>query len=428
MTFNNLFKRKNFFFSRAKRKMEKLNVGYMMVMDKLQQDPAAFELVKQQLFRPPSASIAEAFSRKWGPFAEGTFDNIGAWGWAILIFASCWIVAIFVSWLLWVILMFNWRKLLCGWGKGKDGLIKKMNDHDESTNKPGVVPVAKGTPGGSVNPHDPSSVKSPFSYPVMGNPSPTSVTSTTVGSYMTIPMPNQVVMAAVPPLEMEGKTKLFKRNYQNNRSEWDPVGKDTPTVVNMAPESERSKQEVHYKVRPAINAPDYNRFTGHERTRYESYVRLIVLSVRVLIVCAGVTLAFQAAGVNILSLFASLGVVSVCFSYGAAPIITNILCAIYMYGTDKVEMGDYIQIGGIYGFVTALRAQWIELTDDLSPLQGIRRIHQIPNRLPMETIITRYPNGPPPAILMKYFEELEQVNKFRREILKLEPIESLIPW
>jgi len=335
------------------------------------------------LFSEPSRSIAEAMHKRFLLLGDTFFDNIVAWGYAILIFIGSWIVSLIIPWIVWHLLMFNWRKLFCGGGKKNEALVKKYNDHDESANKPSVVPVPKGTPNSGIRPHE--NVSSSLNQRKVGT-----------GNHPQL----------VP----------LKQPYNG----WDFVGEA---------EQQRAKadEQTHYKVKPVITAPDYNRFSGHKRTRYESYVRLIVLCLRVGIVVVGVILAFQAAGVNILSLIASLGVVSVCFSYGAAPMITNILCAIYMYGTDKIEMGDYVQVANVYGFVTALRAQWSELTDDLSPLHGKRRVHQVPNRLPMETIVTVFPNGPPPAILMQYFKELQQVNEFRMNVLKIDPIEACVP-
>lgn len=181
-----------------------------------------------------------------------------------------------------------------------------------------------------------------------------------------------------------------------------------------------------FKSQPVVQTTAHGpRWHGHEHsTRYESYLRLVVLCVRVSIVTVGLIAAFQAAGVNILSLAASLGVLSICFSLAASDMLSNILSAIYMYGTDKIEMRDYMSIGGVHGIVSALRAQWMELTDDLTPWMG-RRIHQIPNRIPMSSIITRYPDGPPPEIIKEYLLRLPEVNKWREEVLNLPPLAAI---
>ena len=160
------------------------------------------------------------------------------------------------------------------------------------------------------------------------------------------------------------------------------------------------------------SSPTENRWHGHPRSRYENYLRLVTMSVRVFIIAVGVILSFQSAGVNILSLAASIGIVSICFSVAASSMLSNILSAIYMYGTDKLEMGDYIQVAGVKGVVTAFRAQWTEITDDLSPWNG-RAIHQIPNRVPMDTVVTVFPDGPPSSVVKGYFADLEAVNTWR---------------
>jgi small-conductance mechanosensitive channel len=181
-------------------------------------------------------------------------------------------------------------------------------------------------------------------------------------------------------------------------------------------------EPVSFKNVPVVKATDSNRWHGHDRSRYESYVRLVVLATRILIVVAGVLLAFQAAGVNVLSLAASLGVISICFTYGAAPILVNIWAALNMHGTDKIEMGDYIRVGGGYiGLMTAMRTQWSDITDDLNPWAG-RQVHQVPNRIFLDSVVTVYPDGPPPEVIKKYFEDLNAVNTWRATSMNLPPI------
>jgi hypothetical protein len=191
-----------------------------------------------------------------------------------------------------------------------------------------------------------------------------------------------------------------------------------PRLVSAATTTE----PVPFKNVPVAQVTDSNRWHGHERTRYESYVRLVVLSTRILIVLAGVLLAFQAAGVNVLSLAASLGVISICFTYGAAPILVNIWAALNMHGTDKLEIGDYVRVGGSYqGIMSAFRTQWSDVTDDLCPWKG-RQIHQIPNRVFLDSAITVYPDGPPPEVIRAYFDDLATYNAWRASALGLPPI------
>ncbi len=176
-------------------------------------------------------------------------------------------------------------------------------------------------------------------------------------------------------------------------------------IVNTAPPVPSYKHVVI----PFI--PDRKQWHGHGRSLYESYVRLVVITIRVAIVMVATILAFSVAGINFYSLVTGFGLVSISFSYAAAGMISNVFCAIYMYSTSKLEMHDYITIGPISGEVTAFLSQWIEITDDSQPWRG-RMIHQIPNKVPMETIVTIYPNGPGIAILKSVREDLDAIDRW----------------
>lgn len=321
-----------------------------------------------------SRTIAEALHKRIVIFDDGMSDTVAAYAVGFAIFVGGWIVSILVEYMLWYLLMFNWRRLCCGRKvNGKDAWNKKYNDHDESANREKHLPV-----------------------PSQQQQQPLVVTSSVTGS-----APYGVAVSTSHP-------QLRQVNYAHRG-----IGGRTGETLGTEP--------TQFKSVPVVQATDSNRWHGHQRTRYESYVRLIVLSMRVFIVVAGIVFGFRAAGVNILSLAASLGIISICFSYGAAPMLHNVLSALYMYGTDKLEMGDYVRVGMYYGVVSALRAQWLEIIDDLHPMQG-RQVHQVPNKVPMDTIVTVFPNGPPPEMIQTYFTELATLNKWRADVMHLDPI------
>lgn len=325
-------------------------------------------------------SLSEALLKRAALFHTGPiFENIVDYLAGIGVFIGGWVAGIILEWLLWYLLMFNWRRLLCK--SPKDASDKKKEDdklwakpynsHDESAKKDGILPM------------------------------PAGVIQTRVNAI------NRSIYASTAAPRLVERQPYFM-------AIGDPAG-TTPVPFKAVPQE-------------PTTYTDSKRWHGHERTRYESYVRLVVLSVRVMCVIFGVGLGFQAAGVNFFSLAASLGIISLCFTYGAAPMMTNILSALYMYGTDKLEMGDYVRAGGVQGIITAFRVQWTEITDDLNPMQG-RQIHQIPNRILMEGLISVFPQGPPLEVIQKYFQDLTLANAARDKLglPPIKPIEFKLP-
>jgi len=143
---------------------------------------------------------------------------------------------------------------------------------------------------------------------------------------------------------------------------------------------------------------------GHDRSKYENYVRLTILLIRIVIVLAGTVFSFATAGVSFMSLATGLGLIGITFSVGASTFIVNVFSATATYATHKLELDDFIEIGPVCGEITAFYTMYFEVTDDYHPLQG-RRVHQIPNRLPVDTIVTIYPNGPPIQLISNFATE-----------------------
>jgi len=329
------------------------------------------ELFTQQLSGAAAGSrtLAEAFVKQARVFDEPLFDNAAAYGCAIGVLVGTWFASYALSDGLWYLWTLNWQRLFaycCCCFRRQDW--RTHNDGDRHRNDD---PFFR-------SPHDPNeSANKPKVVPVGSGK-------------LLVPLPPQrgVVMG---------------------------------DVVGVTPQS--------YATLPVVQSSrDSRLWSGAKRSRTENYVRLTVLLIRLLVLVAGVMLAFQAAGVNVLSLAASMGILSLCFSYGGANLLRNFLNVMYMHGTDKLAIGVYVKLDGqTKGVISAFRTQWTELTDDLSPLQG-RQIHQIPNAVFMEGKVTVYPDGPPPEEVARYYDELNKVNEFRasRGRPPLAPLESVI--
>ncbi len=207
-------------------------------------------------------------------------------------------------------------------------------------------------------------------------------------------------------LDANGIPRLISKDGATTRRIGVPIG--VPVVTSCDAHTTTHATYKHVVI-PFI--PDKKQWHGHGRSQYESFVRLTVISVRVVIVLMATILAFSVAGVNFYSLVTGFGLISISFSYAASGMISGVFCAIYMYSTNKLEMHDYVTIGPINGEVTAFLSQWIEITDDCQPWKG-RIVYQCPNKVAMETIVAIYPNGPGIAVLKSVTEDLEAIDRW----------------
>ena len=192
-------------------------------------------------------------------------------------------------------------------------------------------------------------------------------------------------------------------------------------VVGVVPQQYKDVpvEQVHH---------DSRLWSGAKPSHAENYVRLTSMLARLVVLVGGLMLAFQAAGVNVLSLAASMGIVTLCFTYGGAGLLRNFLSGIYLHWTCKVSTGVYVSVSSDkQGIVTDSTSQWIVITDDLRPSKG-RQLHLIPNGSMMDADVTVFPDGPPSDAVLRYFDELEVVNKARltRGLPSLQPLEGFM--
>lgn len=331
-------------------------------------------------------SIVASISSATRVIESGFFVNIGYAAIGFGVWVAGWIAQFVIGWLLWKILM-------CGKPQGH------YSDHNrvESLRHAKHVPVYIGPTPQQQQPLPPAA-----------------------STLQEVIVESQQIKTFYTQLDANGVARPVKA----------PGADGVPRLV------QRVKQPVIPQVRanmtfqsvPAVNPntsvgfnddgsyANKNHWHGHERSRYESYVRLAVVSIRLLTVLLATILSFMVAGVNFISLATGLGLISVSFSYGAASMISNVFSSIYIYGTDKLELHDYVAVGGISGEVTALRALWIEVTDDFQPWRG-RMVHHLPSKIPLETIFTIFPYGPPPDVIKRYEEDLVAVDTWAKRVL-----------
>ena len=356
-----------------------------------------------------ATSFVDAVYRKARTLESGKYDLAGNVAIGVAIGLGAWVVAFFVELLVWHAMTFNWRRLLCcGCVRDKSHKqpwFKPYNSTTEAERRPYVLPVRADTPGAT--PH-------PLSVVVEDHNKRAATTTTDHATVTTarIQMPP-------PHMTSDPRQNLVRRV---------PIQHVAVDLVQAVPKD----QLQHYTVEPSQSTSAHNFYTGHERSRYESYARMTALVVRVVIVIAGIIAAFSSAGVNVISVVTGLGIVGILYTYGAQPLVTNVCSSIYIHGSGRIDMLDYILIGTFKGFVGSFNAQFIELIDDLSPFTGgPRRLQQIPTGSFSNTPFSVFPNGPPPVVIDEYFKELDKANALRKQqgiAGMLEPIREIQLW
>ena len=286
----------------------------------------------------------------------GLFANVWMAFVAFGIFIGTWIAAFVVGWAL--------RKiLLCGKAEGQ------WSEHDKRRS----VLHAK---------HVPTSFM------------PTTWNQVFTAQKVQQQQPAPVAPASSPPQAKysnpDGTPKLVSRRM---------IGLNAPAVPQPEPLLEPTGHTL---------ATNKDHWHGHPSSAYENYVSFFILIVRMVIVLAGTIASFFTAGVSFVSLATGLGLISVSFSVGASSFIANVFASVTLFGTYKLGLNDFVEIGHAIGEITAMFLNWMEVTDDFHPLYG-RRVFQVPNRVPVDTIVTYYPDGPPLLVIDGFYKEMEQI-------------------
>ena len=109
-------------------------------------------------------------------------------------------------------------------------------------------------------------------------------------------------------------------------------------------------QGVPFKTVQVMRLNDYNRWHQHlPRNRFENNVRLIAAFGRIIAVCTGFLFAFDSAGINIFSMLASVGILALCFSYGAGSLLGNYFAYVMTLIANKTKRHEWISYAGYQG-------------------------------------------------------------------------------
>ena len=154
------------------------------------------------------------------------------------------------------------------------------------------------------------------------------------------------------------------QSNNNNRptSQWPPAQTVIPVTsgvhqrnvpvfpVTTIGNNEAAAPSVPFKTVQVVRLTDYNRWHQHlPRNRYENTVRLIAAFARIIAVCTGFLFAFDSAGINIFSMLASVGILALCFSYGAGSLLGNYFAYVMTLIANKTKRHEWISYAGHQG-------------------------------------------------------------------------------
>lgn len=140
---------------------------------------------------------------------------------------------------------------------------------------------------------------------------------------------------------------------------------------------------------------------------YESAVQTFVTCLRVVIVVFATVYASYLCGVSLISVAASLGLVSLTFSMAASSQIANVFAGITISATGKIQLHDFIEVGPVIGEVDAMKTQWTDVVNHFSPRSG-KKTTQVPNSALLNNFVTIYNDGPPAYLVEKMEQEVKQ--------------------
>jgi hypothetical protein len=147
----------------------------------------------------------------------------------------------------------------------------------------------------------------------------------------------------------------------------------------------------------------------HLKMAYESAVQTFVTCLRVVIVIFATVYSSYLVGISLISVAASLGLVSLTFSMAASSQIANVFAGITISATGKIQLHDFIEVGPAIGEVDTMKTQWIDVVNRFSPRSG-KKVTQVPNRVLLDSFVTIYPDGPPPYLVERMELEYKQAN------------------
>jgi small-conductance mechanosensitive channel len=131
--------------------------------------------------------------------------------------------------------------------------------------------------------------------------------------------------------------------------------------------------------------PDGDIWSRWSRT---TVTHLVALFLRCLIIIVGLYVAFDAVGIDMGTLVASLGIVAAVVTFAARDLIVNTAAAFCLLTTGLVQEGMYIVTSGVKGTVFRVHSLNTLMLERNGPLGKIV-VHSIPNYMFFATTVSR---------------------------------------
>lgn len=97
--------------------------------------------------------------------------------------------------------------------------------------------------------------------------------------------------------------------------------------------------------------------------RFQTLVTLLYSTIQYLAVILGLVWVLNIAGVNVNTIFASVGIVALVVGFSAESLIADVITGLFMIFENQFNVGDVVEIDGYRGFVEKIGIRTISMRD-----------------------------------------------------------------
>ena len=149
-----------------------------------------------------------------------------------------------------------------------------------------------------------------------------------------------------------------------------------------------------------------------KRPKYRSIVTLIRSAVSYIAVLVGIFWCLSAIGVNVSTIFASVGIVALIIGFGAQSLVEDLITGIFLVFEDRFNVGDIIEVNGFRGTVESIGIRTTCISDYGNNVKIINN-SDLRNILNRSTAVSLAAT----SVYVSYSTDIEKVEKILEKLL-----------